>query len=186
MMQNGVVTEPARKAYEKLRTLQPDSIEPQVWLAIAKEQDGDLKGAEAEYQRLLPGAEDPWKGLLTGRLKSVTERLQGPASAQGSKPDEGAPAAESSPPADAVGAAAQMSAADREKFIGQMVDNLAARLKENGNDLGGWMRLVRSYVILGRHADAVTALASARGQFASDQKSLAQLNDLAQSLGLGS
>jgi cytochrome c-type biogenesis protein CcmH len=79
-----------------------------------------------------------------------------------------------------------MSAADREKFIGQMVDNLAARLKENGNDLGGWMRLVRSYVILGRHADAVTALASARGQFASDQKSLAQLNDLAQSLGLGS
>ena len=36
-----------------------------------------------------------------------------------------------------------------------MVDGLAARLKQNGNDLEGWMRLVRAYMVLGRREDAV-------------------------------
>jgi cytochrome c-type biogenesis protein CcmH len=71
-------------------------------------------------------------------------------------------------------------------MINQMVDGLAARLKDNGKDLDGWMRLVRSYVVLGRREEATTALASARGAFAGDEKSLAELNVLAESLGLGS
>ncbi|HEY8248009.1 MAG TPA: c-type cytochrome biogenesis protein CcmI [Hyphomicrobium sp.] len=170
MVQNGVISEPARQAYEKLRTLEPQSIEPQVWLAIAREQDGDLKGAEAEYRTLLVGAEDPWKGLLEARLGALTEKVGAPA------PATGAPAAQ--PEA--------MSAADRDKFILQMVDGLAARLKQNGNDLEGWMRLVRSYMVLDRRDDAATALASARRQFSGDEKSLAELNVLAESLGLGS
>ncbi len=181
MLKNGVVDEPARQAYARLRGLEPTSIEPQVWLAIAQEQDGDLKGAEAEYRRLLPGAEAPWKGLLEARLQSVTERLGNAAPGAAAKPD--APPA---PAADGMAPAAGMSPAERDKFIGQMVDGLAARLKENGNDLEGWMRLVRSYVVLGRRSEATTALASARGQFAGDDKSLAELSVLAQSLGLGS
>lgn len=185
MLQNGVVTEPARKAYEKLRTLEPQSIEPQVWLAIAREQDGDLKGAEAEYQRLLQGAEEPWKGLLTARLDAVTAQLSGKAPPQPQPPAAAeAPMSEPSPDAkDAVGA---MSPDDQQKFIGQMVDGLAARLKQNGDDLDGWKRLVRSYVVLGRRDEALAALTSARGQFAGNESSLAQLNELAQSLGLGS
>lgn len=185
MVQNGVVGEPARQAYEKLRALEPAQLEPQVWLAIAREQDGDLTGAEAEYRRLLPGAEEPWKGLLEARLKSVSERLGKAAPSAGAKAD--APAeAPNTRPADAMAAAAAMSPAERERFIGEMVDGLAARLKANGNDLQGWMRLVRSYMVLGRRDEATTALNSARGQFAGDEKSLAELNVLAQSLGLGS
>lgn len=172
LLQNGVVTEPARVAYEKLLKVEPQSIEAQVWLAVAREQDGDLKGAEAEYRRLLPGAEEPWKGLLTARLQAVSEQLSGKAPAEPHQPE--------------AGAAATMNPADRDKLINQMVDGLAARLKQDGKDLDGWIRLVRSYVVLGRRDEAATALASARGQFAGDEKSLAQLNDLAQSLGLGS
>ena len=175
MAQNGIVGETARASYEKLQRLEPQSIEPQVWLAIAREQDGDVKGAEAEYRRLLPGAEDPWKGLLESRLKSVTAKLGG---ATSEPPNV--------PPADAAAAAAPPSPADRDKMINQMVDGLAARLKDNGKDLDGWMRLVRSYVVLGRREEATTALASARGAFAGDEKSLAELNVLAESLGLGS
>ncbi len=170
LLQNGIVNEPARVAYEKLLKLKPDSIEPQVWLAVAREQDGDLKGAQAEYQRLLPGSEEPWKGLLNVRLAAVSEQLSGKAP----------------PDAPGAGAAVNVSPADRDKMINQMVSGLAARLKENGNDLKGWMQLVRSYVVLGRREDAAGALANARGQFAGDDKSLAQLNDLAHSLGLGS
>ncbi|MFA5899290.1 MAG: c-type cytochrome biogenesis protein CcmI [Hyphomicrobium sp.] len=173
MLQNGVVTEPARKAYQKLLTLEKQSIEADTWLAIAQEQDGDLKGAAAEYQRLLPGAEEPWKGLLTARLQAVTDKLSNVGQAAGQAGGADAPAA-------------TMDPAERDKFIARMVDGLAERLKQNGDDLDGWIRLVRSYVVLGRREDATTALAKARGQFASDEKSLAQLNDLAQSLGLGS
>ena len=79
MLQNGVVNEPARQAYSRLLSLEPQSLEPKVWLAIAREQDGDLKGAQSEYRTLLVGAEEPWKGLLEARLQAVTERLGGPA-----------------------------------------------------------------------------------------------------------
>jgi cytochrome c-type biogenesis protein CcmH len=179
MVQNGVVSEPARQAYVKLRALDAKALEPQVWLAIAREQDGDLAGAAAEYKSLLAAAEDPWRGLLEERLRAATERLAG---GKTNVPRE----ALTAPPADAMAGAAAMSPADREKFIGQMVDGLAARLQQNGNDLEGWMRLVRSYVVLGRRNEATTALANARGQFSGDEKSLAQLHALAESLGLGS
>lgn len=179
MVQNGVVSEPARQAYVKLRALDAKALEPQVWLAIAREQDGDLAGAAAEYKSLLATAEDPWRGLLEERLRAATERLAG---GKTDSPRE----ALTAPPVDAMAGAAAMSPADREKFIGQMVDGLAARLKQNGNDLEGWMRLVRSYAVLGRRNEATTALANARGQFSGDEKSLAQLHALAESLGLGS
>ena len=178
MLQNGVVNEPARQAYSRLLSLEPQSLEPKVWLAIAREQDGDLKGAETEYRTLLVGAEAPWKGLLEARLQAVTERLGGPAALP-----QGAPTLQ---PDTTAGYPPEKSPAERDKFINQMVEGLAARLKENGKDLEGWMRLLRSYMVLGRREEAVAALSSARGQFTGDEKSLAELNVLAESLGLGS
>jgi len=43
----------------------------------------------------------------------------------------------------------------------EAVKNLAARLKENPNDLMGWHMLARSYVVLERYSDAATAYKSA-------------------------
>jgi cytochrome c-type biogenesis protein CcmH len=172
LLENGVVGAPARQAYAKLLKLDPKSIEPQVWLAIAKEQDGDLAGAATEYQTLIDGGgkEEPWRGLLDQRLKSVIAKLNGTAPA---------------PPPDAE-AFETMAPEARQQFIDQMVTGLAARLKKDGKDLEGWMRLVRAYSVLGKKSEASTALADARRSFAGDEKSLAQLNELAQSLGLGS
>ena len=74
----------------------------------------------------------------------------------------------------------------RQQMINNMVEGLAERLKKDGNDLTGWLKLVRAYKVLGRNDDAASALSEARKQFASDEKSLSELNDLAKSLGLGS
>ena len=71
-----------------------------------------------------------------------------------------------------------------EAFINSMVDRLAARLKDNGKDLDGWMRLARAYKVLGREGDAVGAVASARQNFAGDQAALAEIDKSAASLGL--
>ena len=71
-------------------------------------------------------------------------------------------------------------------MIAQMVDGLAERLKRDGNDLAGWLRLVNAYAVLDRKDDARAALAQARRQFPADEKALGELAALAKSLGLGS
>jgi cytochrome c-type biogenesis protein CcmH len=185
MSENGVVNEPARRAYVKLQKLEPDSVEPKVWLAIAKEQDGDLEGAAADYRALLGAGveEEPWKSLLNQRLLSVSERL-------GMKNNNEPPAAEAAPsPPGRSGDRPDfhtMTPEQRQEFIQSMVDGLAARLKDDGNDLNGWMKLMRAYVVLGRRDDASAALEQARSNFNGDENALAQLQALANVLRIGS
>jgi cytochrome c-type biogenesis protein CcmH len=65
-----------------------------------------------------------------------------------------------------------------------MVAGLAARLKDNPNDAGGWERLIRAYTVLGQHKHAVDALATARKTFANDKDAMAALESEANELKL--
>lgn len=182
MVENGVVGEPARRAFAKLLKDDPKAVEPQVWLAIAKEQDGDLKGAAADYKRLLAEAGDdgPWKPMLETRLQRVEANLaQAPVA-----PQPGQPSPEAMEKAKSE--FHHMTPEQRQQFIERMVADLATRLKENDKDLQGWLQLMRAYTVLGRPQDAATALADARRSFDGDEKALAQLQQLAQILGIGS
>lgn len=58
-------------------------------------------------------------------------------------------------------------------MIEGMVARLAARLKENPKDGDGWMKLGRSYLVLGRHVDAVKAYEKAHGILGDDPDLLA-------------
>ena len=60
-----------------------------------------------------------------------------------------------------MAAAQEMSAGDQAQMIGAMVARLAERLAENPDDLQGWLRLGRSYSVLGRHGEARDAFARA-------------------------
>lgn len=53
-------------------------------------------------------------------------------------------------PASGADAIAQMSPEDRAAMITAMVDGLAARLRENPEDVEGWVRLLRSRQVLGQ------------------------------------
>ena len=57
-----------------------------------------------------------------------------------------------------------------------MVDRLAARLKQDGSDLNGWVQLVRSYKVLGEPDKARAAAADARQAFAGEPEKLQRLN----------
>jgi cytochrome c-type biogenesis protein CcmH len=85
-----------------------------------------------------------------------------------------------------MAAAQNLSPAERQAMIEQMVQRLAARLDQQGNDLGGWLKLVRAYSVLDRKDDAMKALAKARVQFSGDATALGQLDALATELGLKS
>ena len=174
---DGVVTEEARVAYEKILKLEPGRIEPRFWLAMAKEQDGRLADALAEYKALLADApaEANYRPPLTMRIQEVTARI--------AAIDSGTPPGPSE--AD-MAAAAKLTTEQRSQMIAQMVDGLAQRLRSNGRDLSGWLRLLNAYAVLDRKDDARAALAEARRNFDGDAGALAELSKAATTLGLGS
>ena len=76
-------------------------------------------------------ADAPWRPLVQAALARVG--------------GAGAPALSD----DTMAAAKDMNEADRGAMIRGMVDRLATRLKQNGDDVEGWLRLVRAYMVMG-------------------------------------
>ena len=178
---DGVVTEEARTAYERILKIEPGRVEPRFWLAVGKEQDGRLPDALADYTALLNEAppDAAYRAAVEVRIKEISARM--------SAPGEQAPAkAPTGPSAVDLEAAARLSPEQREQMITGMVEGLAQRLKSNGKDLAGWQRLLRAYSVLGRQDDARAALAEARRNFEGDARALSALSGLAATLGLGS
>ena len=178
---DGVVTEEARTAYEKILKIEPGRVEPRFWLAVGKEQDGRLPDALADYTALLNEAppDAAYRAAVEVRIKEISALM--------SAPGEQAPAkAPTGPSAVDLEAAARLSPEQREQMITGMVEGLAQRLKSNGKDLAGWQRLLRAYSVLGRRDDARAALAEARRNFEGDARALSALSGLAATLGLGS
>ena len=77
-----------------------------------------------------------------------------------------------------------MNEADRSAMIRSMVERLASRLKQNGDDVEGWLRLVRAYMVMGDRDKARSALSDARQAVANDAERLRQLNEGLKNLGL--
>ena len=117
-----------------------------------------------------PGA--PWLPSVQARLAAATGQPEPPSGTA----DSG--------PAKMAAAVAAMPADQQRATIHRMVDGLAERLKSNGADIEGWLRLVRAYRVLDEQEKAAVALADARRNFASDPTATKRLDDLAQELGL--
>ena len=77
---------------------------------------------------------------------------------------------------------AEAPAANQAPPIDSLVERLAARLKQNGADLNGWVMLIRSYSIMKQPDKMQEAAESARKQFASDPEALKKI-DAAMSMG---
>jgi cytochrome c-type biogenesis protein CcmH len=183
--ENGVIPQDAKKALERILVIDPNSKEPHIWLALAKEQDGRLTEAAADYRKLIAEApaDAPWRKVLEERLAGLTPGADKGAADSNDKPAGIAAPSSSTPDASAVSA---MSPEERQAFIGRMVDGLAARLKADGTDAAGWLKLIRAYDVLGRRDDAIKALNDARTGLKGDKVGLASVEDLARQLGLGS
>ena len=68
-------------------------------------------------------------------------------------------------------------------MIRGMVARLADRLKQDGNDVEGWLRLLRAYMVLGERDKAQAAAGDARKALASDPDKLRQIDDTDQKPG---
>jgi cytochrome c-type biogenesis protein CcmH len=65
-----------------------------------------------------------------------------------------------------------------------MVQKLADQLHRDGSDLEGWLKLVRSYMVLGERDKALAAAGDARHALASDPEKLRRIDELVKGLGL--
>lgn len=187
---DGLVSEVARKTYERLLQAAPERVEPRFWLAVAAEQDGRLQDAATAYEKMLTegDAEAGWRPTVVERWRTVRTKLgqaadAPPAGKVASLAPQGKAPALSKEDVEAVQA---MTPDARRQMIEDMVAGLDKRLSENGGDLEGWQRLIRAYAVLGRREDALAALARARAALAQEASALETLGALARSLGLSS
>jgi cytochrome c-type biogenesis protein CcmH len=88
------------------------------------------------------------------------------------------------PGADDLAAAADLAPEQRIAMIRSMVQRLSDRLHQDGSDLEGWLRLVRSYMVLGERDKARAAAGEARRALVSDPEKLRQIDTLVKGLGL--
>ncbi len=173
---DGRVDDKARLAFSRALKLNSDSLKARFWLAMSDEQTGNLEQAAEGYRKILeatpPGA--PWRVMVGTRLAVVQQRLA-PEQARGPSPSP-----------EQMRAAQDMSEEERTAMIENMISGLAQRLEADGDDLDGWLRLMRAYKVLGKPAEAKQALVSARENFKSNPGALERIDAAARQLGLQS
>ncbi len=170
---DGIVTPEAKAAFAKAITEDGSDPRARYFLAVAKDQAGDRRGALDDWVKLLneAPADAPWAGELRTFVEQAAQ--EGGVDLSGRlKP---APAAPRGPSAADIANAEGMSAGDQQAMIQSMVDGLAARLAANPRDADGWLRLIRAREVMGDTAGAAKALADARRVFADDPATLARL-----------
>jgi cytochrome c-type biogenesis protein CcmH len=168
---NGVVTDEAKQAFTSAIARDPKEPKARYFLGLADEQDGNRGGAAARWRAMLEDAPAgaPWVGLVRAALGRVT----------------GEPVPPAAGPGDAdVAAASGMSDEQRNVMIRGMVAQLSDRLHANGDDVDGWLRLVRAYVVLGDRDKAKGAADDARQALSSRPDDIKRIDDLAKGLGL--
>jgi cytochrome c-type biogenesis protein CcmH len=167
---NGVVTDEAKQAFQRAVAGDAQESKARYFLGLADEQDGNRDAAAAKWRAMLDAApaDAPWASFVREALARVT----------------GEPAAAPGPSAGDVAAAANMNDAQRTQMIRGMVQRLAERLHSDGNDVDGWLRLVRAYTVLGDRDKAKDAAADAKRALSDHPDEIRQIDDLVKGLGL--
>ncbi|HWM84165.1 MAG TPA: c-type cytochrome biogenesis protein CcmI [Pseudolabrys sp.] len=191
---NGIVTGEARRAFERAVALDAAHTKARFYLGLAAEQDGKRDEAEQAWRALIAEAPAgaPWIPTVQEALTRIgAASVDGPALAPEQRPQPGAqanmpakPDAAAGPSADDVAAAQALTPQQRQEMIAGMVARLADRLKADGADADGWVRLVRAYMVLGERDKARAAAADARQALAGAPDKLRRIDELVKSLGL--
>ena len=172
---NGIVTAQARARLQQSLTLKADNPRAEYYLALALEQEGKRAEARTAFEAMAKEApaDAPWLPLVNRHIAELAG-------------EEGGAVAGNlgNPTADDVAAAQDLSAGDRQQMISGMVESLAAKLQENPDNIEGWMRVIRSYVVLDQRPKAEAALQTALKTFPAGSDNGKQLLALARDLSI--
>jgi cytochrome c-type biogenesis protein CcmH len=139
------------------------------YVALGLAQSGKTEEAKTAFKALLDIAppDAPWRATVENEMVKLQPRSAAPQiSVEQMQGAEG------------------MTQDDRTAMIRGMVEGLDTKLKSNGNDIEGWLRLIRARTVLNESDKATAALATARTTFAANPDHLKALDDLAKELNL--
>jgi cytochrome c-type biogenesis protein CcmH len=183
---NGVVTADAKSAFERALVHAPQDYRARYFVGLAAEQDGRPKDAAEIWRNLLAAAPADafWGSLVRESLMRADPNAPPPQSSPvQAGPIQPGPI-QPGPSASDIAAADQMPNDQREAMIRGMVARLADRLKQDGSDVDGWLRLMRAYIVLGDRTQAREALVDARRALEGNVEGLRRLNELVKDLGV--
>jgi cytochrome c-type biogenesis protein CcmH len=157
--ENGTVTKPAEQAIARAIEMDPMNPAGTYYHAVALGQAGRTSDArQALIERLeLESAPAQWMPFYLREINRLGELLGLEPATLPDFPD-----APRGPSAADVDAASDMSEEDRQAFIRTMVGNLAERMKEEPDNLQGWIQLAGAYNVLGEVDNARAAYDSAK------------------------
>ena len=193
---NGVVTAEAKAAFEQAVAGDGSNVQARYFLGLAAEQDGNRGQAAAIWRALIAAAapDAPWLDFVRRALARVDSAAapapSGGASVAASRnaspgaSPNASPNASPGPTEEQVAASSDLSADQRNVMIRGMVERLSERLHRDGSDVEGWLRLVRSYMVLGESDKAREAVVDARRALAGDPGKLQRLDELVKGLGI--
>lgn len=156
----GRIVPAARHAFRQAQLFAPNHPGARHYLALAKYQDRDFRGAYDDWAGLMQSApaNAPWREPVAAGLRLAAEALGEPM-----------------PTIEDVEQAAQMTEAERNAFIESMVERLAERLEGEPDNREGWLRLGQAYKVLGKAEKATQAYTIARDLSEGDEKARIQL-----------
>ena len=177
----------AEQAFRRALRLNPADPRARYFLAVQKDLRGQHRQAIDDWLTLLRDtpAGAPWEADLRQTIEraaaehdiDVAGRLpparQAPASATAAIPG---------PTREQMAAASAIPPGQQDRMVRGMVDGLAARLRQNPRDADGWIRLMRSRMVLRQQQAAGEALQSALAAFAGDAATQARLRSAAREL----
>jgi cytochrome c-type biogenesis protein CcmH len=167
LQSGGAVTPEAQKIFERALTQDARNVPARFYLGLAQAQAGNGEAALRTWLGLAAEApkDAPWLPALQEQIERVAQQFNldpqklMPKLAPETLPPGAAP--EPGPSAADVAAAAGMTQAERAAMIQGMVDRLATHLAAQPDDLDGWRRIARAYIVLGERDKAIDALSHA-------------------------
>ena len=174
----GQVTPDAQASFTEALRRDPGEPRAQYYQGVADQQGGRLRAALDRWVALEAASppDAPWLRFLRPRIARLAGeigidsnalaalRARAPPLTAGlptAAPRTAAPTPAPGPTREQMVAARNMSAEDRQAMIRNMVDGLAEKLKDNPDDVAGWLRLGRARRVLGDRATAKEAYAKA-------------------------
>ncbi|HET7888867.1 MAG TPA: tetratricopeptide repeat protein [Bradyrhizobium sp.] len=198
---DGKVSAATAKAIEEVLKIDPQNTRARFFAGLAKAQSGDKAAALVEWVDLLAKvkSDEPWLSELKSSINGLERDLgvSAPISAAESKlaNSQDVPSmskneswlprvVEKGPSVEDLQAADAMSSADRSAMVHNMVDGLARRLEKSPRDAEGWIKLIRSRIVLGQTEQAKQALTRGTDVFSDDAGQRDRIVAVARELGL--
>jgi cytochrome c-type biogenesis protein CcmH len=172
---NGIVTAEAKASFDRAVAADARDARARFFVGLAAEQDGRPAEAATMWRQLLADAPAgaAWTEFVRQSLARIEETAGVPAGAPAPGPSE-----------QDVAAAADLTPQQRSEMVRGMVERLAERLKRDGSDVEGWIRLVRAYTVLGERDKARDAASEARQALQAEPDKVRRLDELVNALAL--